>query len=42
MCTQVAQMQASRWNRKKAAAMELRNCNEIYERFGYRYSTYAY
>lgn len=38
----VAQAQAARWNRKKAQAMKLDHCDEIYERFGYRYNTFAY
>lgn len=38
----VAQMQTARWSRKRAAAMKLPHCDEIYERFGYRYNGYAY
>ena len=39
----VQQQQAARWGqREKARGMPLPHCNEIYERFGYRYSTYAF
>ena len=39
----VQKQQAARWGqREKARGMPLPHCNEIYERFGYRYSTYAF
>ena len=39
----VQQQQAARWGqREKARGMQLPHCNEIYERFGYRYSNFAF
>ncbi len=39
------QAQAARWGskgREQAMSMELPNCSEIYNRFGYRYGTRVY
>lgn len=39
----VEQARMSRFgNREKAKKLRLPHCDEIYERFGYRYQTYAF
>ena len=39
----VQQQQTARWGqREKARGMQLPHCNEIYERFGYRYNSHIF